>query len=432
MFKGISIKSLMREVGAVFEEKLKPYDKVRKGSASTAEFALSCLALFYFKWPSLLTYEVQKNTGRVSENLKNIFGLTNPPSDTQMRTRLDEVDPSALRHAFKKIFAIIQRNKLLEEYVFLDKHYLVSVDGTGHFSSDKVHCENCCLKHHQNGKITYYHQMLGASLVHPEKRQVIPFAPEPINKQDGNNKNDCERNASKRLLSDLRSEHPHLKVIIVEDALASNGPHLRLLNELDMRYIIGVKPGDHGFLFDWVKHSDKTTHEITDKEGTRHVFSFVNKVPLNDANFDLEVNFIDYYEYKKNGKVQHFTWITDIEVTKNNVLTLTKGGRARWKIENETFNTLKNQGYNFEHNFGHGKKNLCTNMGMIMLLAFMIDQIQEACCKVFQLMRKRAHTYRTLWEMYRVTISLIVVTSFEDLYMVITEALAPKLSPKTG
>ena len=83
-----------------------------------------------------------------------------------------------------------------------------------------MHCECCCEKHHRNGRIEYYHQMLGAVLVHPEHSEVIPLAPEPIVKGDGATKNDCERNASKRLLSDLRREHPHLKVLVVEDGLA--------------------------------------------------------------------------------------------------------------------------------------------------------------------------------------------------------------------
>ena len=61
----------------------------------------------------------------------------------------------------------------------------------------------------RNGTITYYHQMLGAVLVHPDRSEVFPLAPEPILKQDGARKNDCERNAAKRLLTDLRREHPH-------------------------------------------------------------------------------------------------------------------------------------------------------------------------------------------------------------------------------
>ncbi len=83
--------------------------------------------------------------------------------------------------------------------------------------------------------------MLGAVLIHPEQKEVFPLAPEPIVKGDGDTKNDCERNASKRLLTDLRREHPHLKILIVEEGLASNFPHLSLLDELKMSYIIGCQ-----------------------------------------------------------------------------------------------------------------------------------------------------------------------------------------------
>ena len=61
-----------------------------------------------------------------------------------------------------------------------------------------------------------------------------------------------------------------------------------------------------------------------------------------------------------------------------------QGGRTRWHIENDTFNTLKNQGYQFDHNFGHGKQNLSVVLAFLMFTAFLIDQIQEFACKHFQ------------------------------------------------
>ena len=91
--------------------------------------------------------------------------------------------------------------------------------------------------------------MLGAALIHPDHKEVFPFAPEPIRKEDGAKKNDCERNAAKRLLDDFRCEHPHLKTIAVEDALASNGIHIKYLKNKGFRFILGAKPGDHEFLF---------------------------------------------------------------------------------------------------------------------------------------------------------------------------------------
>ena len=121
-------------------------------------------------------------------------------------------------------------------------------------------------------QVSYYHYMLGVVLLHPDRREVIPLAPEPIVKSDGNTKNDCERNAAKRLLADIRREHPHLKIIITEDSLASNGPHIRLLKELNMRFILGVKPTDHTFLFDWVSAFSVETLEKIESDGTRRVY----------------------------------------------------------------------------------------------------------------------------------------------------------------
>ena len=64
-----------------------------------------------------------------------------------------------------------------------------------------------------------------------------------------------------------------------------------------------------------------------------------------------------------------FSWVTDLELTAGSVEKVMRGGRARWKIENETFNTLKNQGYQLEHNFGHGQQHLSVVFAMLMLLA---------------------------------------------------------------
>lgn len=88
-----------------------------------------------------------------------------------------------------------------------------------------------------------------------------------------------------------------------------------------------------------------------------------------------------------------------------------RGGRARWKIENETFNTLKNQGYQFEHNFGHGYCNLSTNFALLMLLAFAVDQLQEHCCKVFQAAREVCYSRTHLWEKMRSRYTTFI---FED------------------
>ena len=100
-------------------------------------------------------------------------------------------------------------------------------------------------------------------------------------------------------------------------------------------------------------------------------------------------------------RVQHFSWVTDLRVNKRNVYALMRGGRARWKIENETFNTLKNQGYNFEHNYGHGMKNLSVVFATVMMLAFLVDQTQQLCCALFRAVWAKLGSKRLLWERMR-------------------------------
>lgn len=383
---------------------------------------MSGLALFGLKYPSLLQFENDCREEATRANLKTLYGVERAPSDTRFRERLDELDPSHLRPLYKTLFAQLQRGKGLEGFAYLDDHYLISIDGTGYFSSQTIHCAQCAEKHHRNGTTTYYHQMLGAVLVHPDCAEVFPLAPEPILKPDGAKKNDCERNAAKRLLTDLRREHPHLKLIVVEDALASNGPHIRHLQALDLRFILGAKQSDHAFLFDWVAASEHTTEaSFSEENGFRHRFRYLNKVPLNDANFDLEVNFLEYWEHAPDGSVTHFSWVTDLPVEDSNLMTLMRGARARWKIENETFNTLKNQGYHFEHNFGHGKQSLSTVLMHLMMLAFLIDQIQQRCCRLFQAALTAAKSKTRLWRKLRNRFDLCLIPSWEVLYQSIIE-----------
>jgi hypothetical protein len=368
---------------------------------SLTDALMAAFAMFSLKSPSLLAFDKERTEG----NLETIYGIERVPCDTFMREILDPVSPESLRPSFKGVFRQLQRGKALEAMTFLDSHYLVALDGTGYFSSKTIHCASCLHKQHRNGSITYSHQMLGAAILHPDMREVIPLMPEPIVKQDGTEKNDCERNAAKRFIAKLRQDHPHLKFIVTEDSLSSNAPHIETLHDYGCHYILGVKEGDHAYLFEQVQaaeHAGQVTYyERHDRAaGVVHRFRFVNDIPLNASNPDVQVNFIEYWEHG-DGKSQHFSWVTDLRVNKRNVYRLMRGGRARWKIENETFNTLKNQGYNFEHNYGHGTKHLSVVFAMLMMLAFLVDQTQQLCCALFQAVWAKLGSKRLLWERMR-------------------------------
>jgi len=404
---------------------------------STLDCAMSALAMFSLKYPSLLQFdqERQKHNEVLQQNLSTLYGVPQAPCDTYMRERLDfkELSQEDFSRPFNQLFRCLKEGKVLPNFEYLERYYLVSGDATGYFSSSNVKCANCCEKHSsKTDKTTYYHQMLQAAIVHPEQKTVIPFAPEPIIQQDGRTKNDCERNGAKRLWPAIRKAHPKLRMIAIEDALYANAPHLDLLESLDIRYIIGVKPKDHTWLFDWVEYAKCEKYEQLDDKGTRHKFRFINQVPLNEAREDVRVNFIEYWEETPKGKKQHFTWITDFTVTKDNVYQLMRGGRARWKIENETFNTLKNQGYNYEHNFGHGDHHLSTVFANLTLLAFFIDQIQQMCCYLFQAAHEESGSKIKLWETIRNMFQLFFIASWLDFYQFIVYQPGRALVPDTS
>ena len=268
--------------------------------------------------------------------------------------------------------------------------------------------------------MTYEHQMLGAVIVHPDHREVIPLAPEPICKQDGSTKNDCERNAARRLLGKIRGQHPRLKLIVVEDGLSSNGPHVRDLIECGMHFILGVKPGDHAFLFEEVEAARREgrSPKLSRKEGDRTLeVSWAHAVGLNESNQDLRVDFLEYNEYDADGKRRkHFTWITDLPITRRNAWQFARGGRARWKIENETFNTLKNQGYHYEHNYGHGQRHLSVVFALLMMLAFLVGQGQQLCCPLFRAVWEKLGSKRALWDNLRSHFRHFLFRSMRHLY----------------
>jgi hypothetical protein len=409
--------------------------RTRDGDYSIADAVMSAIAMFSLKDSSLLAFQDRRN----DHNMKNLYRIENVPSDTRMRELLDPISPLSLRPMFNDVFRQLQRGGALKRYVFHEDSYLLSIDGTQYFSSKNVHCDSCLQKKNtKTGEITYSHQMLGAVLVHPDSKQVIPLAPEPIVKQDGECKNDCERNASKRLLTQIREEHPNVKLIVVEDGLASNAPHIQLLKSLRMHFILGAKPDDHEHLFDQViQAADEgrdTSIVFTDPKNPDVLceISFVENLSLNKTHPDLRVNFLQYIEYGPDGHVQKkFSWVTDLKITRDNARHLVRGGRARWKVENETFNTLKNQGYNFEHNYGHGKINLSVVMAMLMMLTFLLDQTQEFVCPLFQAVHKKYTSRRSVWDHLRSHFRHFRFESMQQLYEVMLNDLAKELPPPT-
>lgn len=380
---------------------------------------MSALAMMFFQDPSLLSFQRRMQDRTHYNNLTTLYGVESIPNDTALRDNLDSVATYDINPAFSLLFQRLQRGKQLFPFKLDIGYYLIALDGTQYFSSEKIHCPSCLIRKKGKGPIRYSHQILQAAMLHPQMRQVVPLAPEPIANTDGNNKQDCELSASKRIIAKIRATHPKLPIVITADGLYSNQPFIDTLKDSGMSFILVAKPTDHTILFQWVDelvglgHGDKM--QLTDDKGRVHHYRWVNQVPLNGSRNADQVNFFEYWLQVGEKITFHNSWVSDISVNKNNVQELVKAGRARWKIENETFNTLKNQGYHIEHNFGHGQRYLSNNFFVLNLLAFFIHQILELCDTGYQYCRSKFSSRKEYWNNLRAAIHLMLFRSFEHL-----------------
>ena len=164
--KKLGAEELYREIGTVFDRVPEERRHLGNVSISIRDSLFSGLAIFAMKFGSLLKFDKASKDNKRGKNLKSIFSLKSIPSDTRMREILDGIDPVFIRKTFTKIFSKLQRFDILNRFKFLGGHILISLDGSGHFSSSKIRCENCIKKVRRTGGIGYYHQMLGAAVVH--------------------------------------------------------------------------------------------------------------------------------------------------------------------------------------------------------------------------------------------------------------------------
>jgi Transposase DDE domain len=391
----------------------------------------SAFAMFSLKSLSLLNF--RERTRTEDGNLQRVYRITEIPSDTQMRSILDEVKSSSLDYAFVEVYAHLHASSLLNAYRLpcAKNALIVSVDGVEHFIFNEgvlpmLHGQNPRRWHDKLSSRC----LLCAVIIHPQKADVFPLGLEPIVHQDGSTKNDCERNATKRLVEHLRQNYADESLLFVEDALYANTPHIRQIHQASphWQYLLAVKPGSHKGLFERFatlqKQSAKrapASHQHTDVDGTRYRFEYVNNLALCESATDVRVNMLVCTATTKKGVRTTFSWITDIPVTRQNLYGLMKAGRARWKIENETFNTLKNQGYHFEHNYGHGKKNLASVLAAIMLLAFLVDQVQAAVDILFRKVSSALALKMKFWETLRAVFAMKPFDSMSHAFCIVAQ-----------
>jgi len=415
----LSFSSLVNLARECFDKLTDPRKRVTEDSYPLVDAVMSALAMFHFQDPSLLKFQQALEDSDRQSNLTTFFNVSSVPKSTQMRTLLDGVIPSEVGVVFDHIHRQVNDSKLLKNFRCLEGRYLLLLDGSDYFSSENCSCPNCLQARKADGTIRFHHQILQTVLAKPGFKHVLPFGAEEVCRQDGETKEDCEINAAKRLIPRIASTHRHMDLVVVADGLYSHVPFVELLENCRLSFILVAKPGDHKALFEDVEGLRKIgavgQFETKDAKGRRHVYEFCNSVGVRGDGI-LKANWFSYKLINKNGKVGYTnTWITNFNVTSKNVQELVEAGRCRWKIENETFNTLKNQGYHIEHNFGHGKKHLSYVLFLLNLLAFTIHQILEIKDKLFQQLYKKIGSRKEMWAQIRALVNLFVFKSWNFL-----------------
>ena len=218
--KHLGFEGLMETVSRRFSQIADP--RSRKGEYSIPDVLLSALAMMFFQDPSILQFQRRLEDGFQRNNLNTLFGVEKIPSDTHMRDIIDDCEPKGIEIVFSDFFRALQRGKQLDSFRVLGDRHLILLDGSEYFSSEKIHCPGCLRQKSKDGRVRYHHQILQAVLAKPGQRQVVPLAPEAIKNEDGQEKQDCEINAGKRLIERIRREHPKLNIVIGGDSLYSN------------------------------------------------------------------------------------------------------------------------------------------------------------------------------------------------------------------
>jgi hypothetical protein len=388
-----------------------------------ADIGLSAFSVFFMGSPSFLGHQRVLAEGHGRSNCRTLFDMTAIPTDAYIRQMLDGAQPEAFDPLF---FKAIATEGVLDPFRRLDGRVLIALDGTECFCSRKIHCPRCSTRKRSDGGTEYFHSFLGASIVAPGHQQVLPLPPEFIAPQDGAAKQDCERNAAKRWLTRHGPAVAHLRAVFLGDDLFACQPIAAAVREQGGNFIFTCKPASHQTITEYLTGAELEEHRqtvVTRGKRTTTICRWLSAVPMRATEDALIVNWFSVEILNGKGKRTYYnSFVTDLAVTSSTVAELAACGRARWKIENETFNVLKTNGYNLEHNFGHGKETLASVLVTLNLLAFAFHTVARLAVLAWrEAVIARGATYR-FFEHLRTVTAYVVFESWDHLLRSIAAA----------
>lgn len=389
---------------------------------SIQDIGLAAFSVFFTQCPSFLAHQKAMQEAKGKSNAQSLFHLDQIPCDNHIRQTLDPVPPEQLFPCFDAVLESLHQAGHLESWRALAGRFLIALDGTWYYSSQKIHCPNCSCLEHKSGEKTYYHSAVTPVLVAPDHDQAIPLRPEFVSPQDGHIKQDCEIAAAKRWLQKNATQYAPLRAILLGDDIYSRQPFCRraLLQGFD--FIFVCKPESHPTLYNWVnllQPPDLRTLTARVKVGGHfhtYTYRYANGVPLAEGQDALKVNWCELTITDHNGQiVYHNAWVTNRTITDENVAAIVAAGRARWKIENGHNNTLKTKGYHLEHNFGHGRQHLSSLLAAMNILAFLYHTFLSFTDQRYQLIRATLPTRKTFFDDLRALTRYMLFSNWDGL-----------------
>jgi len=433
MREKLSLQNIMghfRERWANLPDRRQPNNNTKY---TIADGVLAAFAVFFMQSSSFLAHQRLLQSKKGGSNARSLFQVEEIPSDPQIRNLLDPLSSEDFQEDFWFLLEALREQQRLLFFRNDLNSYAIALDGTNFLSSENISCSKCLKREDRSGVAHFYHSAITPVLVKPGQAQVLPLPPEFIAPQDGSEKQDCERVASKRWLAQHARHFLEQSVTYLGDDLYANQPLCQLIGETYRQFFIFVcKPESHATLYEWMDFLEKshsveslTQRQWNGKQGEIWHYRFAHQVPLRQGEQALLVNWLELViTQEKTGKLLYQnSWVTNHVVTAANVVPLVQVGRTRWKIENENNNTLKTKGYHLEHNFGHGQQDLANVLASLNLLAFLIHTIQEQIEPAYQRLRRALGKRKTFFDDLRALTRYMIFETWDDLFRFMEEGL---------
>lgn len=374
------------QFSTLYERIEKLCDPRKHREYALAELVFGGIAMFMFKFGSRNQFDNYRKEGVFKKNYYRTFKMRLPSSDA-IEDLMRLLEPSELEALKATIIKELIRHKVFHKFRFVGKKFLIAVDGTGTSTYSSDYCGQCTSKTSKNGNTTYFHYVLEAKLVTSNDMGVSIATEWVENRADGDyEKQDCEQKAFLRLAVKLKKMFPRLPLVILADGLYPNQTIFETCRNNGWDFIFTFKDGNlpsiHKEMELLPSSPGNTKERILAKGGVlkHQVYTWKDNMDYNGTSLSvISCKETSRRIKKQEGKPSEprvFTHISNLEINSDNCIAISDSGRLRWVIEN-SFDYLKNHGYNLGHKFSRVSFSAYKNYYQCMMIAHVINQFVE-------------------------------------------------------